>query len=156
MSENTIKTKVFAPYLLSFLLLSASYLVYILVPVSDLANSIEHSGMDAVYLLTVSPILALVSLALLLSAYVINKQYLNKLLSVQVAVAAFSVNLLFVAVSLIFSVLFVVSQYQIGFTAPLNGTKWESFGIFILVSCVIEFISLVLLTLKMKGFIRKK
>lgn len=156
MSENKIKTKVFAPYLISFLLLLASYLIYTIVPVSDLANSVEHSGMDAVYLLTVSPVAAFVSLTLLVIAFIINKQYLTELLTKKVTITAFAVTALLILISFILSVLFVISQYQIGFTAPFGGTKWESYNTFILVSCIIEFISLVLLTLRMKGIIPKK
>lgn len=156
MSENKIKTKVFAPYLLSFLLLLASYLIYTIVPVSGLANSVEHSGMDAVYFLTASPVAAFISLVLLMVAFISNKKYLTELLTKKVAIIAFSVTALLILISIILSVLFVVSQYQIGFTAPFSGTKWESYNIFILVSCIIEFISLVLLTLRMKGIIPKK
>ncbi len=156
MSENKIKTKVFAPCLLSFLLLLASYLIYTVVPVSELANSVEHSGMDAVYLLTASPVAAFISLVLLMVAFIPNKKYLTELLTKKVTICAFLVASLLIVISFIFSVLFVVSQYKIGFTAPFDGTKWESYNVFILVSCIIEFISFVLLTFRMNGIIPKK
>lgn len=153
MSENKIKTKAFIPYLFSFILILAAYLVYTIVPSSELANSIEHSGMDAVYVLTAAPILSFSALVLSVLSYALNRKYLNELLSKQIAFAGCAVITFMLLLCTYFSISFVVSQYQLGFTAPINDTKWESYGIFMLVACIIQFISMILLALKMKGII---
>lgn len=156
MSGNKINIKVFLPHLLSFILLFFSHIIYISIPTSDLANSIEHSGMDAVYVLTVSPVAAILALIFFILSYVLNRDYLNSLLSKPVATVGYAVLTIMILISAIFSVSFVASQYSLGFTAPINGTVWHSYSIFILISCIINLIALILLTLAMIGIISKK
>lgn len=156
MSENKIKTKLYIPYLFSLILSLTSYLIYTLIPVSNLANSVEHSGMDAVYVLTVSPIAGLLSLVLFVVSYILNKNHLNSLLSKPLTIGAYAVITVMILISTVFSVMFVVSMYQLGFTAPINGTKWQSYSIFMLVSLIMQLVSFILLILADKGIILKK
>ncbi len=164
MSENTTKTlkqpfsvKALIFALVSWVLLLGSYLTYTIIPVSDLANGIEHSGMDAVYVLTVSPVLVFASLIMLALTLFLNKDYLFKLTDSKIMLIAFGINAVMTIISIVFSIIFVVSQYDLGFTAPINGTVYENYSVFILVNVIVEAISIIALSLKMKGisFIKK-
>ena len=164
MSENTTKNskqlfsvKTLILGLSSWILLLASYLTYTIIPVSDLANSVDRSGMDAVYVLTAAPVFAAISLILLALTMLLNKDYLFKLTDKKIILTAFGINAIMTIISLIFSIIFVVSQYDLGFTAPIDGTVYESYAIYILINVIAEAVSLVALSLKMKGisFIKK-
>ncbi len=138
MSENKINKKIVVPYFASFLFLLASYLFYTIVPVSDLANSVEHSGMDAVYLLTCSPVFAFLALLALALALFIDLKYLVKHPMKILLISGFSLLCVFILVSAIFSVIFVSSQYKLGFTAPINDTVYFSYSKFILASVILQ------------------
>lgn len=164
MSENATKksnqsfsVKTFVFGLISWGLLLGSYLTYTIVPVSDLANSVDHSGMDAVYVLTAAPVFAAISLVLLVLTLLLNKDYLFKLSDKRIIFGVFGLNAAMVIISIVFSIIFVVSQYDLGFTAPVDGTIYESYGIYILVNVIAQALSLIALSLKMKGigFIKK-
>lgn len=154
MSENKINSKAFIPYLLSCILYLASYLIYTFIPSSALANSVEHPGITAVYVLTASPIAAVIALVLLVLAFVTNKDYFSKLIGKAVTVPLFVILSIMVAVSIYFTVSFVVMQYKLGFAAPIYGTKWSGYAVYMLISVILQFISLLLVTLKMKGIIK--
>ncbi len=156
MSENRIYSKAFIPYLISCISYLASYLFYVLVPSSELANGLEHPGITAVYVLTASPVLAVVTLILLVVTFFLNKDYISNLVSKPAAVTGFAVLSLMVAVSVYFTVSFVTLQYKLGFAAPIYGTKWSGYAVYILVSVILQFISLLLVTLKMKGIFKNK
>ncbi len=155
MGNNKINNKAFILYLISFILYFASYLIYTLIPSSDLANSIEHSGMDAVYVLTASPVLAVLSLGVFVAFCVLNKNYLENLINKKIFVIAAVIFTFLIAVSVCFSISFVISQYKLGFTAPINDTKWETYSVCMLFVTVIEFVSLVLFVFAMKGKLTK-
>jgi len=154
MSENRINFKAFVPYLVSCITYLASYLIYVLVPSSELANGLEHPGITAVYVLTLSPVLAVVTLILLAVTFVLNKDYFATLVPKAVTVMTFAVLSLLVAVSIYFTVSFVALQYKLGFAAPIYGTKWSGYAVYILISVILQFISLLLVTLKMKGILK--
>lgn len=155
MSENKINTKAFIPYLLSCIAYLTSYLIYAIVPSSELANGVKHPGITAVYLLTASPVLALIALVMLIVTFIINKDYMIKLISKPLAVTLFSVLGAMIAITVYFTVSFVALQYKLGFTAPIYGTKWSGYAVYILISVILQFISLLLVALKMKGIIKK-
>ena len=155
MSENKINTKAFIPYLFSCILYLASYLIYALVPSSELANGIDRPGITAVYVITASPISAVAALVLLITAFIVNKDYFAGLLSKPLTTIIFIFLSLMSAVSICFTVAFTAYQYKLGFTAPIHGTKWSGYAVYMLISVILQFISLLLITLKMKGIIKK-
>lgn len=159
MSENAIKKsdKTLLLAAVSIILLLGAYLTYTIVPVSELANGIDHSGMDAVYVLTLSPVLAFLSLIMLALTLFINKGYLLDLLDNRIVFAGFGTAAAMTVISIVFSIIFVASQYDLGFTAPIDGTVYEAYSRYISANVCIEAIALAALTLRMKGisFIKK-
>ena len=155
MSENRINSKAFIPYFLSCVAYLAAYIIYALIPSSELANGLDHPGMTAVYVLTLSPVAAVISLILLILTFVLNKDYFSKLISKNLTVILSAILCLLVVIGAYFSVAFVAQQYKLGFVAPIYGTGWQGYSVYLLVSVILQFISLVLVTLKMKGIIKK-
>ncbi len=155
MNKSKINSKAFIPYFFSCITYLASYLIYSLVPSSELANSLEHPGITAVYVLTASPVLVIIALALLAVTFLLNKDYLFNLFSKPVVVGGFALLALMLVLSIVFSVSFVAMQYKLGFSAPIYGTKWNSYAVYMLISVILQFISLLLVTLKMMGILKK-
>ncbi len=156
MCENRINSKAFIPYLISCVTYLASYLVYSLVPSSELANGVEHPGITAVYVLTASPVLAIFAFILLAATFVLNKDYFSSLISKPLTVVVFSALGIMAAISIYYTASFVALQYKLGFATPIYGTKWSGYAVYILISVILQFISLLLFTLKMKGVIKNK
>ncbi len=150
MADIKINKKIVVPYLLSFIFLFASYLIYTTVPVSDIANSVEHSGMDAVYILISSPVCAFVSLVLLLVTFIINFKHMIQQKFKVLYISEFALLSIFVLVSTVFSVMFVVSQFKLGFTAPINDTVWHTYSKFILANVILQFLFALISVLSVK------
>lgn len=156
MAENKINKKLFSFSFLGLILITASYLIYTVIPQSDLANSIDRSGMDAVYVLTLSPVFALLAVILLAVSYFTEKKYIESIIPAPIAICTYAVTGISAVISVVFSVMFVISQYGLGFTAPIDGTVWESRASAILISCIIHLIFTAFVFINMKGVIFKK
>lgn len=154
MSENKFNSKAFIMLFLSGISYLAAYLIYAIVPSSELANGLSHPGITAVYVLTASPVLAILALVLLVTSYILNKEYFEKLFSKSVTVSVLAFLSILITVSVFFIISFLSLQYKLGFVAPIYGTKWSSFAVYMLISVILYFLSLLLVTLKMKGTIK--
>lgn len=139
MSDNKLNKKIIIPYCFALLFSLAAYLIYTLVPVSDIANSVEHSGMDAVYILTASPVCAFIALISLCLALIFNfKQLGNNKSSKLILSLSAILPVAFSVASAVFCTMFTVSQYQLGFTSPIDDTQWYTYSKFILVNFIVE------------------
>lgn len=104
-------------------------LVFIFLPTSDLANSIDYSAKSAIYVLAISPIASLLSFALyfyaMIKDYIVWCKALSKL-----AVTALAVLfVVFSVCSFITYITYFISQVSLGFVAPYTGTAYEYLAI---------------------------
>ncbi len=129
-SKEHVKQNCGAAYMitasLGLVLIIASVVLYKFVPVSDIANGIEHSAKDGLLLLAASPICAFVAAV----AYIVGgltDKALVKNSVVQLVIFIVSAVLLVFVFSTSVALLF--EQMSLGFVAPLDNTIWETLGI---------------------------
>ncbi len=123
----------------SFVFALIGTLIYQLIPVSDLANGIEHSPKDALYILLLSPIAFLVAtifFVLIFKDFKLLQAFIDKV----VLIPVFFVGAASLAFSFISSLMFTIDQFKLGFVAPADGTKWATIGTVIIVLTVILFL----------------
>lgn len=128
-SKENVKLHCGAEYIavasVAFVLTVVSVILYNYVPVSDIANGIEHSAKDGLIFLAFSPVCVLVAAI----AYIIggvNEKAIVKNSVVQLVIfIVSSVLLLFIFLT---SVAMFFEQLSLGFVAPLTDTVWEKLG----------------------------
>ncbi len=139
---NKTKTAVLA--FLGALVALAGLLIFNLLPVSDLANSVEHSAKDAVLVLAASPACFLIGGIIYLAAFTKDYKAWKNFLSAPMVLSAtviFAATFIFnCAVSLSF----FLSQNALGFVAPFNGLIYEPLSIIMTVIVILDFIFAVL------------
>lgn len=107
------------------LLSLAALLIYIIIPTSQLANGIEHSGTDALWVLALAPAGALVGSALFLFSFL--KDYrqwvdtMSKPLIIGMATLLGCMSLFNVALYLSY----FIAQCELGFVAPYTGLVYD-------------------------------
>lgn len=129
-SNSNAKKNCGAAYIVSasvsFALIIAGIFIYWYIPVSDIANSIEHSAKDALYLLAISPVCTLIAAILYLVGGLTDKALVRNSVVQRVIFIVSEIILFFItAVS---SAMFF-SQLSLGFVAPVDGTVWNTLGI---------------------------
>lgn len=142
-------------YAVSILCSLVGILIYRFLPVSKLANSIEHSGMDAVYALITSPVLAFFALVLfVLSFGMIIKKFSAGPVK-NIIVGASGVTAAGLIFNFIAALLFLLKQNKLGFVAPIYDTVWETLLSVMAFVLVFKFILFVFEILADKGIIKK-
>ncbi len=119
---------------LGILLAAVSVFLYEYVPVSDIANSIEHSGKDGLYLLAVSPICALVAFAMYMIGGLTDKALVKNSV---VQLVIFIVSAVCLAFICGVSAAMFFSHLSLGFVAPLGDTVWSTLGMVNIVAAVL-------------------
>lgn len=165
--ESRFNIKALIVYALSLLFMVISYIIYTALPESDsFTNSIEVTGEQTVKAFIAAPLSALVSVVIFIIFAVVFRKYFldlalidnrfgDKIISdtfikaTSYAVAA--LLLIFSLISTCFTFVLFFDFYELGFVAPIADTVYESNGNFILVSCIIHGVFLVLTTIKMLG-----
>ena len=119
----------------------AALLVFKILPTSDFANSIEHSGMDAVWVLTICPVFALLGAVCFMISFLKDYKAWQDFTTAKplitgaaIACAVFFILNLYVYFSYYFN------QVSLGFVAPYDGTIYKTYEIFVTVITVNQFI----------------
>ena len=135
---NTKKSGVAVMGFLSAICSFASLLIYVLIPQSDLANSVTRPASHGLYALLVSPVLAAAALLLFCLAYIRHIGAFTKTYKPTLCYGAFGLVGLGLVFNLISSVAFTASQFSLGFAAPVDGTVWETLAVFTAVFSVLN------------------
>lgn len=124
---------------ISFMFALIGMLIYKLIPVSDLANGIEHSPKDALYALLISPIAfftAAFLFGLIFKDFKLLQERIDKAILIPVGLIGEG-SLIF---SFISTLVFCVDEFKLGFVAPVDGTVWATIGTVITVFTVVFFL----------------
>lgn len=119
---------------LGLVLIILSVFMYKFVPVSDIANSIEHSAKDGLYLLAVSPACALVAAVAYIVGGLTDKALVKNSVVQLVIFIVSAVLLVFVCAT---SAAMFFDQLSLGFVAPLGDTVWSTLGTLNIIAAVI-------------------
>lgn len=155
MTENKKSAKSVLPAILSCVLVLISCFIYNYLPESDIANSIENPAMTAVYIMITAPVLCVAALVLLVYCFKKNRAELKTLINGKILFGLFGISAIFDIVSLIFEIIFIISLFKLGFAAPVDGTVYETYGNFILISSILQILGWVFMSLKIKGSAKK-
>ncbi len=137
-SKEHVKQNCGAAYMVTaifgLVLVAVSVFLYKYAPVSEIANSIEHSGKDGFYLLAGSPVCAFLAAV----AYIVGgltDKALVKNSVVQLVIFIVSAVLLVFVFSTSTAMFF--SQLSLGFVAPLGDTVWNTLGTVNIIAAVL-------------------
>ena len=117
-----------------FLMVAVCIVIYYLVPVSDIANSVNHSVDRAFYLLALSPLSALAACAAYITGGLTDKALVKNSVVQLVIFIVSSVLLAFICAV---SAAMFFDQLSLGFVAPFDGTVWETLGKLIITAAVL-------------------
>ena len=118
----------------------AGVLIFNLLPFSELANGIEYSATDALWVLALSPILLFIGgLIFIFALFKDIKNWKNTLcdVAIYVALSAFVAAVIF---NFAVSLSYFISQYSLGFVAPFTGLIYENFAVVMFVFVIWQFI----------------
>ncbi len=135
---NKIKAVIFA--VSGSVLSLVGVLIFNLLPVSELANGIQYSGQDALWVLALSPILLFVGGAGFVASLFMDMKNWKKTLSdvaIYIAIASFAAAVIF---NFAVSLSYFIMQFSLGFVAPFDGLIYESFAIVMIVFVIWQFL----------------
>lgn len=118
----------------ALLFIIAGIFFYHYVPVSDIANSIEHSAKDGLYFLSLSPICSLIAAVAYIVGGLTDKALVKNSvvqLVIFIVSAVITVFILATCAAMFFS------QLSLGFAAPIDGTSWDTLGKVMICAAVI-------------------
>ena len=107
------------------LLSLAALLIFIFIPTSNLANSIEYSGTDAIWVLALCPAASLIGAVLFMLTFLKNFDEWTNTMSKPLVVG---MTILLGCMSLFNVVLYLsyfISQVELGFVAPYTGLIYD-------------------------------
>ncbi len=120
----------------AFVLVAVSVFIYQYAPVSDIANSVEHSAKNGLFLLAVSPVCALLSAVAYIVGGLTDKALVKNSVVQLVIFIVSAVLLVFVCAT---SAAMFFEQLSLGFVAPVNGTVWSILGIVNIIAAALFF-----------------
>ena len=118
----------------------AALLIYLLLPTSELANSIEHSAKDALWVLVLAPVLSLISTASFVSVLIKDYAGFSKISAEPIVTSATVMALAFGFLNFATYLSYVIDQFALGFVAPYEGTKYELLAISATIVVILNFI----------------
>lgn len=149
--KNINKAKTITLAYLGAILSFVGILIFMLLPNSDFTNSVNHSGMDAVKVLTLSPVCVLLGGAIFMFAFLKDYKIWNNFLSDTITKGATIFFIVAVIFNLAVTISFYASQLSLGFVSPFDGLIYESLSI---ISIVITILQLIFSTLATAAIIR--
>ncbi len=111
---------------LAIILMIASDFIYWWLPSSELANGIEHSGMEAVYVLFAASAASALALISYVGGSIADKAIISNSVVQKIIFVASVVG---IGVSAAITIAFTVFSNSLGFVAPTDGTSWHTLGI---------------------------
>ncbi|MBQ3136227.1 MAG: hypothetical protein IJB74_01975 [Clostridia bacterium] len=110
---------------LALVLIAVSVILYKYVPVSDIANGIEHSAKDGLFFLAASPVCALIAAVVYIIGGLTDKALVKNSVVQLVIFIVSAVLLVFVCGT---SAAMFFYQMSLGFVAPLGDSVWNVLG----------------------------
>ena len=133
------KLTVFLAYAGSVLFLAA-LLIYTILPTSELANGIQYSGTDALWVLAASPVLAIAGAVCFIASLAKDYKAWQNFISKELITGALAA----ISVCLVASVAMYISnfatQLSLGFVAPFTGTVYETYAVILTIVAIDMFI----------------
>lgn len=120
-----------------FFLILLSMIIFWYIPVSDIANSVDHPAKLGVWLFSVSPVCAVISFVAYLVGGLTDKALVKNSV-VQRVIFIVSAVFLFIVAGV--TVAALCNQIALGFVAPFAGTVWFKPGVIATVLSIVFFI----------------
>ena len=118
----------------------AALLIFLLLPTSQLANGIEHSAKDALWVLTCSPILSLLGTVSFVSIFLKDNMAWSNLLSKPIVTGITGISLVFGLLNFATYLSYTATQFSLGFVAPYSDTIYEYLAWAATVTVILNFI----------------
>ena len=115
-------------------------LIFLLLPTSQLANGIEYSGKDALWVLVLSPVLSLAGTVSFISVFVKDGKTWNELLCKPIVSGAIALSGAFGLLNFATYISYTLQQFSLGFVAPYDGTAFEYLAVAATVTVVLNFL----------------
>ncbi len=138
--SNLNRTKTITLAFAGALMSLAALIIFVVLPDSELANGIQYSGKDALWVLTLTPVFSLAGAVNFMYAYLKDYKIWSGVLSKNILIGATAV----IGSSMIFNfavyLSYLISQFRLGFVAPYTGTVYENLVVLLTVFTVHQLI----------------
>ncbi len=134
------------------LLSLASLLIFMIIPNSQLANGIEYSGTDALWVLVLSPLFSLIGSGLFIFSFLKDFDEWSNTMSKPLVVGMTILLGCMSAFNFILYLSYFISQVELGFVAPYTGLIYHKLLTAAIVVTIHHFIFTAISTI---AFIRK-
>lgn len=115
-------------------------LIFLLLPTSELANGIEYSGKDALWVLVLSPVFSLLSTVSFIFVFIKDNNAWNNLLCKPIVMSAIALSGSFGLLNFATYLSYTLQQFSLGFVAPYSGTAYEYLAVTATVTVVLNFL----------------
>ena len=149
MLKSNNKKTIISSFVGSFFALLA-LLIFLLLPTSDFANSINNSGSDALWVLAVSPVASLLSAGAFICAFIKRLNIWCNTISKPLVVGITTLFAGFGISNIVVYLAYFFSQYSLGFVAPYSGTVYEYLAVAVTVITIHKFLLSALVTIAIK------
>lgn len=116
----------------------AAFIIFTVLPSSELANGIQYSGTDALWVLALTPAFSLVGAANFLYAFLKNHKLWSRILSKTIVLSASLILGAMMIFNFAVYAAYFFDQFKLGFVAPFGGTVYESLQIIVGVFTVLQ------------------
>ena len=123
------RTKTIAFTLIGSVSALAALLIFLLLPTSELANGIQYSGTDALWVLAISPVAAVISAASFIIAFIKDGKTWSGLLSKPIVIGAAAILAVLNVFNFVVYVTYFSEMLSLGFVAPYTDTIYEYLAI---------------------------
>ena len=103
----------------------AALLIFVIIPTSKLANGIEYSGTDALWVLVLSPLFSLAGSALFITSFLKNFSTWADTMSKPLVKGMIILLSCMSAFNFIYYLSYFISQVELGFVAPYTGLIYD-------------------------------
>lgn len=117
----------------------AALLIFMLLPSSELANGIQYSGKDALWVLVLAPVFSLCGAVNFLYAFLKDFKAWSNFLSKPIFIGAAAVFCGLMIFNFAVYLSYLITQFKLGFVAPYTGTVYDSLEILLIIVSVLQF-----------------
>ena len=113
-------------------------LIFMLLPTSQLANGIEYSGQDALWVLTVAPVASIIGSICCIIAFIKDCKVWEKNLTDGIIISITGLITGFGLLNFVTYLLYTIQQFSLGFVAPYENTVYEFLAVAAVASTLIH------------------
>ncbi len=135
---RSIRTKTVTLSLAGALLSVVALLIFIVLPNSELANGIQYSGNDALWVLSLTPVFSLIGAINFLYAFLKDYKLWSGILSNTIVKSAALVLGAMMIFNFAVYTSYLFTQLKLGFVAPYSGTVYENLQVILIVFSVLQ------------------